>query len=72
MVKMFSVETPSFLPKEQSDRGNLARQGKTSQVRLHPSRQARFVETLKRSAVTGGPGGRTLEDIFQIVVVVAV
>ena len=41
-------------------------------MRLHPSRQARLVETLKRSAVAGRPGGRAFEDIFQIVVVVAI
>ena len=39
---------------------------------LHPSGQAHFVESVKRSAVAGGPSGRALEDIFQIMIVVAV
>jgi hypothetical protein len=41
-------------------------------VRLHPSRHARIEEIPKRSAVAGRPRGRALEDIFQIVVVVAI
>ena len=69
---MFSVETSSFLPDQQSDRGNLARQGEACHVRSRSPGDTSFVEILKGSAVGGSPGGRTLEDIFQIMIVVAV
>jgi len=72
LFQMFSVETCSFLPNQQSDRGNLARQGEACQVRFRSPGDAGFVEILKGSAVGGSPGGRTLEDIFQIMIVVAV
>src|SRR5262249_22840857 len=51
---------------EQSDRRNLARQSKSCHVRLPPAVQASFVKVLKRPAVTSCPGGRPLEDVFQI------
>jgi hypothetical protein len=41
-------------------------------VRLGSPSRASFVEILKGSAVCGSPEGRTLEDIFQIMIVVAV
>ena len=72
LFQMFSVETCSFLPNQQSDRGNLARQREARQVWLRSPSHASFVEILEGSAVCGSPGGRTLEDIFQIMVVVAV
>ena len=68
---MFGVETRSFLPDDQSDRGDLARQGESRHVRLHPSGHASFIEMLKRPGCSGSRGC-ALEDIFQIVVVVAV
>jgi hypothetical protein len=46
---MFSVETHSFLPDQQCDGGNLARQCKTRHRRLHSACQTSFVEILERS-----------------------
>jgi hypothetical protein len=37
LFQMFSVETDSFLPNQQSDRRNLARQGEACHGRLHSS-----------------------------------
>jgi hypothetical protein len=71
-LQMFRIETHSFLPNQQSDRSNLARQSKPCHVRLHSPRHASFVEILKRSAVGCRPSGRALEDVFQIMIVVAV
>ena len=69
---MFRIETRSFLPNQQSDRRKLARQSKPGHVRLHSPRHARFVKVLKRPAVTSRPSGCALEDVFQIMIVIAV
>src|SRR5215472_11211586 len=69
---MCRIETHSFLPNEQSDRRNLARQSKPCHVRLHSPRHASFVKVFKRPTVTSRPGGGALEDVFQIMVVIAV
>src|SRR6516225_3469088 len=69
---MFGVETYLLLPDNQSDGGDLARQGEACQIRLHSSSNARFVEILQRPSGGSGSGGRTLEDIFQIVIMVEV
>src|SRR5215472_10750071 len=66
---MFRIETRSFLPNQQSDRRNLARQSKPGHVRLHSPRHASFVKVLERPAVTSRPGGCALEDVFQIMIV---
>ena len=72
LFQMFGVETHSFLPDQQSDRRNLARQGQARHRRLHSSGHQSGVELLQRSGDGSGSGGRTLEDIFQIVIVIAV
>src|SRR5580658_6237994 len=69
---MFGVETHSFLPNDQSDGRDLARQGEARHRWLHPSGYETGVELLKRSSDGSGPGRGTLEDIFQIVIVVGV
>ena len=72
VVSDFGVETNSFLPDQQSDRRNLARQGEARHRRLHSSGNEGGVEFLKRSGDGSGSGRRALEDIFQIVIVIAV
>src|SRR5579862_7675435 len=69
---MFGVETHSSLPNDQSDGRDLARQGETRHRGLHPSGYQTGVELLKRSSDGSSPGRGTLEDIFQIVIVVGV
>src|SRR5260370_30137 len=70
--QMFSVETHSFLPDGQSDRSDLPRQSEARHRWLQPFGNERSVEVLERSGDSGGPHGRPLEDIFQIVVMVFV
>ena len=69
---MFGVETYLLLPDNQSDGGDLARQGESCQIRLHSSSDTSFVEILQRPSCGSGSRGRTLEDIFQIVIMVEV
>src|SRR5580693_4139261 len=69
---MFCVETRSFLPNQQSDSRDLARQGEPRQVRLHASGNAGLVKVLQRSSGSSRSGGCTLENIFQIVIMVDV
>src|SRR5437762_2760433 len=72
LFQFFSVETYSFLPDDQSDRRNLARQGKTRHRRLHSFGQQSLVEIVERPGTTAGLRGRALEDILEIVVVVVI
>ena len=69
---MFCVETNSFLPNVQSDGRDLARQGQPRQVRLHASGDAGLVKVLEGSCCRGSSRRCTLEDIFQIVIMVDV
>src|ERR1700737_2733761 len=71
-LQLFCVETFSSLPKCQSNRCDLARQRQTSHLRLHAIGQQSHVEIAERSPTTAGPGGRTLEDLFHLVVVVLI
>src|SRR5271157_3021393 len=70
--QLFCVETFSSLPKCQSNGRDLARQRQTSHLRLHPLGQQSRVEIVERSRTTAGPGGRTLEDLFHLMVVVPI
>ena len=72
LFQLFSVETRSFLPHDQSDRGDLARQSQTRHLRLHPFGNESVIEPLERALDSRGANGCTLEDIFQIVVMVFV
>src|SRR6266478_4805985 len=69
---MFCVETNSFLPNEQSGGRDLTRQGEARQMRLHASGDAGLVKVLERSHGRDGSRRCTLEDIFQIVIMVDV
>jgi hypothetical protein len=69
---MFSVETHSFLPNQQSDRSDLPRQSETRHRRLQPFGNERSVEILERPCDPSGSYGRTLKYIFQIVIMVLV
>jgi hypothetical protein len=69
---MFGVETHSFLPDQQSDRRDLARQRESRHVRLHSAGQTSLVEILEWSGHGSREGGGALEDVFQIVIVIAI
>src|SRR6266849_1005724 len=69
---MFSVETDSFLPDEQSDGRDLARQSEARHRRFHASGNASLVEILERPANSSSSRGSTLEDILQIVIMIFV
>src|SRR6476646_370057 len=69
---MFSVETNSFLPNEQSDGRDLARQGQARHRWFQTAGNARLVESLKRSGRSSRSRGSTLEDIFQIMIMIFV
>src|ERR1017187_1139741 len=69
---MFGVEANSFLPNDQSDGRDLARQSEACHGWLHPSGHQSGVELLERAGDGSGPGRGSLEDIFQIVIVVGV
>ena len=72
LLQMFSVETNSFLPNQQSDRRDLARQGKPRHRWLHSAGNAGRVKFLKRSGGGRRSRSRSLEDIFQIVIMIFV
>src|SRR5208282_2228061 len=55
-----------------SDGRDLARQRQTSHLRLHPLGQQSRVEIVERPRSTAGPGGRTLEDLFHLVIVISI
>src|SRR6516164_1626141 len=69
---MFCVETCSFLPKCQCDSRDLAGQRQTSHLRLHPLGQQIGVEVVERSCTTTGVGGRTLENLLHLMVVILI
>ncbi len=69
---MLGVETHSFLPDDQRDRGNLPRQGEASHRWLHPLGKQSLVKIVKRSGGNAGRRSRTLEDIFQVVVMIGI
>ena len=70
--QLLRIETFSSLPNDQNDRRNLARQGQTSQRRLHPFGQQSAVEISERSSRGTGHRGRTLEQILQIMIMVGI
>src|SRR5467141_326823 len=69
---LVGVETCSFLPGNQGDRGNLPRQGETSHRWSHPFGEQGLIKIAERSIAGAGSHGRTLEDILEIVVVVII
>src|SRR5436309_15075395 len=69
---LFCVETFSSLPTCQSNGRDFARQRQTSHLRLHALGQQSRVEIVEGSPPAAGPGGRTLEDLFHLMVVVLI
>jgi len=61
-----------FLPNQQSDGCDLARQGQARHRWFHAAGQASLVEFLKRSDGSSRSCGRALKDIFQIMIVIFV
>src|SRR5258707_15500986 len=71
-LQLFDVETFLLFPKCQGDGRDLARQRQTRHLRLHPFGQQTRVEIVERSRATTGPGGRTLEDLLHLMVVISI
>src|ERR1700752_1784582 len=69
---MLGVEAHSSLPYDQYDRGNLPGQGETRHLRSDALGQQRCVELLKRTGFARCHDRRTLKQILQIVIAVAV
>src|SRR5271170_271205 len=69
---LFSVETNSFLPNEQSDGCDLARQGQACHRWFHAAGKASLVEILERPSCGSRSRGSSLKDIFQIMIVIFV
>ena len=72
LFQIFGVEIDSFLPDDQGGHGNLSRQGETSHRWPPPFGKQGLVKIAHRPGRGAGPHGRTLEDIFEIVVVVII
>src|SRR3984885_3628032 len=72
LLQILSVETNSFLPDQQSDRGNFPRQRQTRHQWFHSASHHSGIEILQRSRGDRGSDGRTLKDIFQVMIMVAV
>jgi hypothetical protein len=72
LFQIVGVETYSFLPDDQSDRGNFPRQGETSHRCSHPFGEQVLVKIAERSIAGASPHGRTLEDILEIMVMVRI
>src|ERR1039457_1143779 len=70
--QFFCVEGFCLLPNCQSNGRDLARQSQTSHLRLHALGQQSRVKIVERSRATAGPGGRTLEDLFHLMVVISI
>src|SRR5260370_2248512 len=69
---MFGVETCAFLPDDQCDRCNIARQGERGHRWSPPFGKQGLVKIAKWSGGGAGLHGRTLEDILEIMVVVII
>src|SRR6202167_3082449 len=61
-----------LFPKCQSNGCNLACQGQTRHLRLYALGQQSRVEIVERSPATASPGGRALEDLFHLMVVISI
>ena len=67
-----SVETFPLLPKCQSNGRDLTRQPQTRHLRLHSLVQQSHLELTERPQATAGSGGRSLEDLFHLVVMILI
>src|SRR5664279_934685 len=69
---MFCVESCSFLPKCQRNGRDLACWRETSHFGLHTLGQQSRIEIAERPRTTAGPGSRTLEDLFHLMIVILI
>src|ERR1700688_1400873 len=69
---MLGVEARSSLPHDQHDGGNLPDHGQARNFRPDALGQQSVVELLKRTRFARGYDGRTLKQILQITIAVAV
>ena len=72
LFQILGVETDSFLPEDQGDASNLPPQGEASHRWSHPFGEQGFVKIAERSMGGTRSHGRTLEDIFEIMVMVRI
>jgi len=70
--QMFGVEVYSFLPDDQRDRRDLACQGEPRHLWLDPLGDQSLVKLLERTRLGSGQGRGTLEQILEIVIVIAI
>src|SRR5208283_2289391 len=70
--QIVGVETYLLLPDDQRDRGNLPRQSQACHRGLPPLGQQILVEIVQRSRRGAGSHRSTLENIFEVVVVVPI
>src|SRR5207237_8181936 len=71
-LQLLGVEAFSFLPNAQGNGSDLARQRQARHRRLHAFGQQTFIELTEGAVDNAGRRRRTLTQVFQIVIVVAV
>src|ERR1700682_6236259 len=69
---MLGVEADSFLPNDQRDRCNFAGQRETRHLRPDSLGHQSSVKFLERPGLGGGYDGFALENVFELVIVIAV
>jgi hypothetical protein len=69
---MLGVEALYFLPNCQSNGGHLARQSQARHLRPNALSRQTIVRLLERSRLGSGQRGGTLEQVLQIVIVIAI
>src|SRR5580700_10114910 len=72
LFQMVGVETYLLLPDDQRDRGNLSCQGETRHRGLPSLSQQSLIEVTEWASSAAGSRGRTLEDRFQVMVVILI
>ena len=61
-----------LLPDDQCDRGNLPRQGQVRHRGFPPLSKQMLIEIVERPTAAADSGGCTLENIFEVVIVVLI
>src|ERR1700731_4330120 len=72
LFQIVGVETYLLLPNDQRDRGNLPRQGQARHRGLPSLSQQSLVEIVERSSSGAGSHSCSLENIFEVVVVIRI
>src|SRR5258708_36946916 len=72
LFQIVGFETYLLLPDDQRDRGNLPRQGQARHRGLPSLSQQSLVEIAQRSSIGAGSHRPTLENIFEVVVVIVI